>query len=272
MSYALWLAGISLVFVVLERVLPRYRSQRLLRRGILSDALYVVWNGHFLAVALALLADPLAAHVDQWARGALGVELHRDAAASWPLWVQFLVGLLVMDFAQWCIHNLLHRVPFLWTFHKVHHSIVELDWLGSLRFHWLEIVVYRSLQYLPLAFFGFAGEALFALAVFNTVIGHFNHANLRLPIGPLGYVLNNPAMHAWHHVHPSAGPVNKNFGITLSLWDWLFGTAYVPAEPPARLGFEGIETFPETFPGQLLYPLPVEAKVRQLTARVRSPQ
>ncbi len=42
MSYALWLAGISLVFVVLERVLPRYRSQRLLRRGILSDALYVV--------------------------------------------------------------------------------------------------------------------------------------------------------------------------------------------------------------------------------------
>jgi sterol desaturase/sphingolipid hydroxylase (fatty acid hydroxylase superfamily) len=271
-SYALWLAGISLAFALLERARPRYAEQRVFRRHILTDAVYVVWNGHFLAVALAFAADPLAAWVDAFAQQRLGVDLHRDVAAGWSMPLQLIVGLVVMDFAQWCIHNLLHRVPFLWNLHKVHHSIVELDWLGSLRFHWAEIVVYRSLQYLPLAFFGFSGPALFALAVFNTIIGHFNHANLTLPIGPQGYVLNNPAMHAWHHVHPSAGPPDKNFGITLSVWDWLFGTAHVPDEPPARLGFENIETFPETFAGQLLHPLPVEAKVRQLTARVRSPQ
>ena len=51
-----------------------------------------------------------------------------------------------VDFIQWGIHRLLHRVPFLWGFHKVHHSIIEMDWNGSMRFHWLEIVGYRSLQ------------------------------------------------------------------------------------------------------------------------------
>ncbi|MCA9577577.1 MAG: sterol desaturase family protein [Myxococcales bacterium] len=272
MSYPAWLAGISLAFALLERARPRYSAQRVLRRGVVRDLLYVVWNGHFLAVVLALAANPLAAVVDRLASDHLGMDLHRAVAAGWAPALQFGVGLVAMDFAQWCIHNLLHRVPLLWRFHKVHHSIVELDWLGNLRFHWFEIVVYRTLQYLPLAFFGFSAEVLFALAVFNTAVGHFTHANLRAPIGPLGYVLNHPAMHAWHHVHPDAGPVNKNFGITLSVWDWLFGTAHVPDAPPARLGFEGIETFPETFPGQLLYPLPVEAKLRQLTERARSPQ
>jgi sterol desaturase/sphingolipid hydroxylase (fatty acid hydroxylase superfamily) len=43
-------------------------------------------------------------------------------------------------------------------------------------------------------------------------------------------------MHVWHHVHPDAGPVNRNFGIALAIWDWLFGTAYVPAHAPERLG------------------------------------
>ena len=60
-------------------------------------------------------------------------------------------------------------------------------------------------------------------------------------IGPLRYLLNNPAMHIWHHVHGDSGPVNRNFGITLSLWDWLFGSAHVPDRPPDRLGFERIE-------------------------------
>jgi len=48
-------------------------------------------------------------------------------------------------------HNLLHRVPWLWTFHKVHHSITTMDWIGNWRFHWMEIVVYKTLQWLPLA-------------------------------------------------------------------------------------------------------------------------
>jgi len=55
-------------------------------------------------------------------------------------------------------------------------------------------------------------------------------------LGPLKYILNSPEMHAWHHVHPDHGPQDRNFGITFVAWDWLFGTAFLPAEAPQRLG------------------------------------
>jgi len=63
------------------------------------------------------------------------VDGHRHHAGQ-PFWVQFPVLVLVMDFSRYLIHNLLHRVPWLWEFHKVHHSIEELDWIGNWRFHW----------------------------------------------------------------------------------------------------------------------------------------
>ena len=265
MSYVYWLAILSVVFVLLERVRPRYREQRVLRRGIITDLVYLVFNGHFLGVLLAHAAYPAAAAVDSALGGVglLGI-VHLKAVAELPTWAQFVIALLVMDLLHWGIHNLLHRVPFLWELHKVHHSIEIMDWFGSLRFHWGEVVVYKSLSYLPLAFLGVRGDVLLWLAVFNTAVGHFNHANLSVSIGPLRYLLNNPAMHIWHHTHSDAGPINRNFGISLSLWDWLFRTAYLPERPPERLAFEGIEAFPSTAPGQVLHPLPVERRVRRL--------
>lgn len=263
MTYIGWLLVWSAVFVVLERVWPRDRRQGVFRRGWLTDAAYLVLNGHFLGAWLASASRPLVEVTQTWlSTWVTSVGGHLSIAGAWPWWVQFAVALVAIDFLQWCIHNLLHRVPWLWEVHKVHHSIQDMDWAGSLRFHWAEIVVYKTLQFLPLVWFGFDGSVLFALAVVGTAIGHFNHSNLRWKIGPLRYVLNNPQMHVWHHVHPDAGPINKNFGINLSVWDYLFGTAYVPEQPPERLGFDDIESFPKTLPGQVLYPLPVERWVR----------
>ena len=58
--------------------------------------------------------------------------------------------------------------PFLWTFHKVHHAITTMDFVGNFRFHWMEIVVYKTAQWLPLALLGASGEAAFVVAVFGT--------------------------------------------------------------------------------------------------------
>jgi sterol desaturase/sphingolipid hydroxylase (fatty acid hydroxylase superfamily) len=255
MTYWLWLAGLSAAFVVAERLWPRRRAQRVLRRGIGTDVAYVVLNGHFLGVALASAAAPLEGALRSALAGA-GLTLDVAAARGWPLAAQIAVALVGLDLLQWGIHNALHRVPWLWQIHKVHHSIEELDWLGSLRFHWGEAVVYKSLQYVPLALLGFDGRALFVVAVVGTAIGHFNHSNLRFDLGPLKYVVNSPEMHQWHHVHPDAGPVNKNFAINFALWDWLFGTAYLPAEKrgPKRLGFTDLERFPRSIALQELWP------------------
>ena len=255
MVYVYWLTGLSLVFLAIERLRPRHQ-QAVLRDGIWTDAFYLIFNGHWLGVGLSKLANPLVEALDHSLDSAGLLELAYLAVASGlPAWAQFLVALFVIDLAQWCIHNLLHRVPILWEFHKVHHSIQTMDWAGSMRFHWVEVVFYKSLSYPLLALLGFDATVLFALAVVGTAIGHFNHANLSVSIGPLKYLFNSPQMHIWHHVHGEHGPINRNFGINLSLWDWLFGTAYLPDELPKRLGFEGIEGFPATVPRQLLYPV-----------------
>lgn len=256
MTYWIWLLGISLCFVIAERLWPRRPAQRLLRRAVLTDVGYVVLNGHFLGVALAVLARSIEGAFTG-ALGAARLDLHLGIARGWPWAVQLVVAFVALDLLQWAIHVLLHRVAWLWELHKVHHSIEELDWLGSLRFHFGEVLVYKSLLYVPLALLGFDGSVLFSVAVIGTAIGHYNHSNLRLNLGPMKYLLNGPQMHEWHHVHPDAGPSYRNFAINLALWDWLFGTAYLPVDgsSPARLGFEGMERFPRTIALQELWPL-----------------
>jgi sterol desaturase/sphingolipid hydroxylase (fatty acid hydroxylase superfamily) len=247
-SYPLVLVVVSAGVALLERVTPARPSQPALRRGLWSDALYLLFNGHFLGVGLAWTAartvDPLLAS---------RFDLH--LAAGWPIWLQAIVATVVLDFAQWTIHILLHRVPWLWEVHKVHHSVRngEMDWIVSFRFHWAEVVVYKTLQYLPLALLGFAGEALFFHAVFGTVVGHLNHANLDWGHGPWRYVLNSPRMHLWHH--DADAPRARNFGILFSVWDWLFGTAHLPDHPPRRLGFDGEQALPPDFFRRSLWPL-----------------
>lgn len=255
MDYVGWLILVSAAFAAIERLAPREGS-RMLRPALLTDLLYIAFNGHVLGILLYKLSAPVVA---QWQAllGQLGVAESAEAAlaSGWPPWLQLVVALVAIDLLEWCIHNLLHRVPWLWELHKVHHSIEDMDWLGSLRFHWFEVVVYKSLSYPLLAFLGFAGPVLFVRAVVATAIGHWNHANLRVRIGPLRYLINSPEMHIWHHVHDEHGPAPRNFGINLAIWDWIFGTAYIGDEDPERLGFTGIEEFPKNFVTQELHPL-----------------
>jgi sterol desaturase/sphingolipid hydroxylase (fatty acid hydroxylase superfamily) len=94
------------------------------------------------------------------------------------------------------------------------------------------------------------------VAVFATFWGHFNHANLEVGLGPLARILNGPRMHLWHHDASTEGGVAKNFGIVLSVWDFLFGTAYWPRDrAPERLGYPGDEEMPPDLPRQMIFPL-----------------
>ena len=243
MVYAVWLAGIAAMFVVLERLWPRLPEQPMFRRGIVTDLVYIVFNSEVLGMILGVATAWIL-------RGYAPAGIMRAV----PFWAQLPILLVAFDFLQWSIHNLLHRVPFLWEFHKVHHSIEEMDWIGNWRFHWVEIVVYKSLLYPFAAMLGFSPAAMFWYGVLNTVVGHFAHSNLRWLVGPLRYIVNSPEMHLWHHAHPDSGPPNRNFGITLSVWDWLFGTAHLPDTAPSRLGFAGIEEFPRGFLAQMIEP------------------
>jgi sterol desaturase/sphingolipid hydroxylase (fatty acid hydroxylase superfamily) len=120
----------------------------------------------------------------------------------------------------------------------------------------MEIIVYKTLQWLPLAWLGASSPVVFAVAVFSTVWGDFNHSNLDVGLGPFGRLFNSPRMHLWHHDLSTEGGAAKNFGIVLSVWDFLFGTAYWPRERiPERLGYAGMAEMPETLVGQVAWPL-----------------
>jgi sterol desaturase/sphingolipid hydroxylase (fatty acid hydroxylase superfamily) len=152
-NYLHWLIGISLLFVVLERLFPWRKGQALLRPGWVRDLGFLFLNGHVFALLAAGANGWLALHATRLLQEG-GLTFESSPVPTWPFWVQFLTFFVLADFLQWTVHNLLHRVPFLWTFHKVHHAIHTMDFIGNFRFHWFEIVVYKSAQWLPLALLG----------------------------------------------------------------------------------------------------------------------
>ena len=99
-------------------------------------------------------------------------------------------------------------------------------------------------------------EHAFFVHFFSITIGHLNHANIRITWGPLKYVFNNSVMHLYHHakVLPNDRAKGVNFGISLSVWDYIFKTNYIPQDKEGDydLGFEGIENYPKGFFGQLV--------------------
>jgi sterol desaturase/sphingolipid hydroxylase (fatty acid hydroxylase superfamily) len=254
-GYFFWLLVVSAFCWLLERIVPWRPKQKAWRDQIGQDFFWLVFNGHYAGVLLAALAGWAIQSLNHLWGERLSNLAHIKLLNGSPLWVQFLIFLLVKDFLEWCIHNLLHRVPWLWEFHKLHHSITELDWIGNMRFHWMEIVLYRGLTYLPLFLLGVDGRVILWIAVFSTLIGHLNHSNTGLDWGIFRWVLNSPRLHVWHHDVVNHKRSGQNFGIIFSLWDFLFGTVYLPArQQPEHLGFEGMEQFPKGLLQRLAYP------------------
>lgn len=177
---------------------------------------------------------------------------------------QLVIFFLITDFVQWATHILLHRIPVLWNFHKVHHSVQEMGFAAHLRYHWMENVIYTPVKYIAVAIIGgFSVEQVYLVYYIAIAVGHLNHANVKLTYGPLKYIFNNPVMHLWHHAKdlPPNRRLGANFAISLSLWDYLFKTAYVPStNGNIPLGFADVEKFPTSFWHQIIYPLKKKGK------------
>ena len=103
---------------------------------------------------------------------------------SLPEWLQLLIFFVLLDFVQWLTHILLHRFPFLWQFHKVHHSVKEMGFAAHFRYHWMENVLYKPMKTLAVMLLGgFEPEQAYIVHFVSIVIGHLNHANLKITWG-----------------------------------------------------------------------------------------
>ncbi len=257
-NYFYWLIAISLVVWILEIALPWRKSQPIFRKGFWLDGFYILFNFFLFSligynalsnVGVALFNDFL---------GVFGIEnLVAINIQNLPVWTQLLIMFIIADFIQWNVHRQLHKRPWLWQFHKVHHSVKEMGFAAQFRFHFMETIVYKTAQYIPLAMIGFGIQEFFIIHMFSVLVGHLNHANVGWNYGFLGYIFNNPKMHIWHHSKelPDAYPYGMNFGLSLSIWDYIFKTAYIPKSGKSiELGFEGDEDFPKNFKDQMTFP------------------
>lgn len=256
-SYFWLLVGVSATVALLEVVRPWRKDQPFLRRDFFLDLFYVFFNFFgFGLLGYAALSD-VSATLASRALASIGLSsLALVDATGWPWLAQLALYFVARDFVEYFIHRLLHRVPFLWRLHEVHHSARVMGFAAHLRYHPFETVVYRTLESVPMALLGFSVTDFFLVHAFALTIGHLNHANVRIPLGPLKYLFNSAEMHLLHHAERIPVPTGVNFGLTLSVWDWLFGTAWDPDSERSHvaLGFEGVDRFPRTFLGQLVEP------------------
>tara|TARA_B110000971_G_C19851941_1_gene427550 strand:- start:28 stop:768 length:741 start_codon:yes stop_codon:yes gene_type:complete len=237
----------------LEMLFPWRKNQSFFRKDFWLDAFYMYFNFFLFTVVIsgvyALISNAFS-----------NVGISMDAISiidiqALPNWFGLLIFFVLLDFVQWFTHVLLHKTPFLWQFHKVHHSVKEMGFAAHLRYHWMENILYKPFKTIAIMLLGgFEPSQAFIIHFAAITIGHLNHANLALDWGPLKYVLNNPVMHLYHHAKSlPKGRFGVNFGISLSIWDYLFNTSYVPKKNPhLTLGFDGDENFPKDFLSQNL--------------------
>jgi lathosterol oxidase len=234
----------SAVFVPLERLFILRADQPVFRRQWLVDLTYFFLNSLLIEVLTLLTLKP-AAIVFDWAR--------IEGAGVLPLVVQVPLLILVADFTQYWVHRTFHRVPLLWSFHAIHHSIEQMDWLAGSRLHLVDVIVTRGLTYVPIFVLGFSESALMVYVVIVALQATFIHANVRWEFKPWQRVVVTPAFHHWHH---SAEPqsIDKNFAVHTPAWDLLFGTYYLPPRWPSAYGLVHGPRVPPRWLAQLVYP------------------
>lgn len=142
------------------------------------------------------------------------------------IWVQILAGVVFLDLLTYVLHRAYHRSPFLWRFHVVHHTDLDLDVSSASRFHTGEVLFSSVAKLGAVTLLGIPPAGLVAFEVAMLACAQFQHANIRIPAGVetiLWRTLVPPAMHRIHHA-PNRKDTDSNFGTILTLWDFLLGT------------------------------------------------
>lgn len=249
---SVWLVLLVAIFVPLERLCGLHPA-KILRKQVGVDLGWYFINS---LVPAAMLAVPLAL----LARALSGLDpggLY-SAVAAWPPLVKIGVALFVNDIGAYWGHRAMHSFPFLWRFHAIHHSAEHLDWLVNTRAHPFDMVFTRLAGLAPVYLLGLAGttgRGLDPTVAFVTVAGtlwsFFIHANVRIRLGPLEWLVSTPVFHHWHHTNDHHR--DRNFAAVFPVIDLIFGTSWLPKHWPPSYGVD--EEIPQTLGGQLLEPL-----------------
>ncbi len=246
--------GIFFIMALLEFLMPKRelthsKTHRWVTNIVIGglDSLIVRLMGAFAIPIVAVAAA-------MWAEG-------KDWGffnwTEWPLWLEILIAVLLLDLAIYGQHVASHKIPILWKVHRVHHSDVDFDVTTAIRFHPIEIALSMLYKVVLVLLMGPSALAVVIFEVLLNGTAMFNHANVALPRGLdqlLRLFVVTPDMHRVHH-SIIRRETDSNYGFNLSIWDRMFRTYRPQPEKGHKAMTIGLEPHQSEAPTRLLWSL-----------------
>ena len=239
------------LLLAMEWAFPLRRRRSSAGRRVLTNLLV---SGVALAVG-AFVVRPIAVRLVGWsADGHFGLL----RMIPLPAWLQFALGLLLMDLTFYYWHRINHEIPLLWRFHSVHHLDPDMDVTTSFRFHAGEMLFSAGFRAVQVVLLGVSPPIYFVYEGVFQIATLFHHSNLRIPIRVervLNRVFVTPRMHGVHH-SVVRHEVNSNYSVVFCFWDRLHRTMMLNVPQAAIIiGVAGyLETADNTFLNLFLLP------------------
>ncbi len=232
-------------YLIIEWLVPYEKRWSMSWRSFLADLRFALVNGGVgagFSAALALFTITISGELSGPAHG-------------WNPVAQLVACLLIFEAVNYVLHRAMHEMrgsvgKFLWSLHAAHHLPPRLYIIMHAVFHPLNGILIQGLAIiLPIWLMGYDQKVVVMFLMINGLHGLISHFNVDVRMGWLNYIFVGPELHRYHH----SADVNeaKNYGNTLSIYDWMFGTfVYRPGVPPAELGVNaaaGMPAYERTF-------------------------
>ena len=212
--------SILIILIVAEILLPKKkrihnRKDRWITNGLIT--LINTASVNIVHIAIPLIAIVAAIDVSNVKMGLFNI-------INFPIWIEIILTVIILDFIIWGQHLLSHKIPFVWRFHRMHHTDRDLDVTTAVRFHPFEIIFSMFIKITSIYILGASAIAVIIFEIMLNGMAMFNHANLRIPFrieNILRKFIVTPDLHRIHH-SIYIDEHNKNFGFSLSIWDKIF--------------------------------------------------
>ncbi|MBW2064616.1 MAG: sterol desaturase family protein [Deltaproteobacteria bacterium] len=211
--------GIFMAIAVMEVIVPRRTLTTSKRIRWLGNIGIVIINTFLLRILFPAGAVGISLWVSRQGWGIFSI-------VRWPLWLEVILTVIILDFVIYMQHVMFHAVPVLWRLHMVHHADLDIDLTTGTRFHPIEIIISLGIKAGAIAVLGAPAVGVIIFEIILNGMAMFNHGNFFMPLAGdrvLRVLVVTPDMHRVHHsVYPYE--TNSNFGFNLSWWDRLLGT------------------------------------------------
>ncbi len=215
----IWIVSCLSVFWILEGIYPLKKHQYNKWKHAKTNFILL-----FSTMIINVVFGLVTVGVFEWiASSNFGLLNHVD----WPIWAEILVAIMILDFvSQYLVHYLLHKVPFMWRFHTVHHSDTHVDVTSGTRHHPVDFIFRETFALIGVLIAGLPVAYYLMYRILTVLFTYVTHADIRLPLWldkSISYVFISPNTHKFHHHHVMPW-TDTNFGNIFSFWDRIFGT------------------------------------------------